>query len=609
LRNIFGYVRICILMDQSNQLPPPEAVANPANWPPPDIEASLPHANTQNDTLSRRGFLKVGATIIAGASAYKAVRLVGGLIQSSENQGNNQSSEAGIEPSVLTPTQEIGPEIDPSPYATKDKYSLQELVSFAQETKFAENDPATLQETVANIAGAKTRQELDSLAKAAVLTMTGRPLYFNHLPGTENTLPDTRADLELAVLGIRMSGFANSLGTLPRTLVGLPSDYNIIEEYLPTTTSDGRGSVDPNIGGTVLHTADSDHLSLDVGTLDHFPTLIHELMHVIQHQQGAQEYIASGAYSRLRAYGAEKFGSVADMLAKLEQIRATEIAAQNHSFATTAELAKSLIFSESSTPDARLEDEAYTTGATITQGLLPEMPDNELITYLRNKQMQALNDISLASGVNFGATLAFRDRFSAETHPKTIASIAKGGVLGIMSNYEAGPLSVSETWENTALPGGTHFVNIGAADKPELITLIAQGTEANPNAPDEPYGMYDLYLSVAVPKEQSLDLRDTPTTTIPQSASPDKIDDNAESVFTDTPPPNPDEIFARTILDRFAPGIGPDNYSVQGFGNTLYPDTGNYVVRLGLNAAELLKHIDTSKLYGRINDQGLFEKF
>lgn len=596
-----------IMSKQGDQAFPPPVVTE---WPAPmHIPESSPQ--TPPATITRRGLIKgLFASAVAGSAiTVLGERLYDAFYDQEPGAASNPDSplpevpgskaKAEIE-DIVTNRQESSKE----KYEPKSEYALSDLAEYAQNTTFAEDSPGVLNDIAASVKDSLTKRDARSLAKEAVLDLTGRELTINHLPGTDEVLRDTRIDFDTLWYNEYLANFVLMLGKLPKRLLNQPSSYNTIEEFLPSKTSDGRDSVDPNIGGTVTHNVDSDVLSIDVNALNDFTTLAHELAHVGQFIRGD---IEDSPYFRLRRWGAERFGSVADMMENLEQKRKAAMSSGDGSRAAEFDLAYGLIRNEDATPDVRYEDQAYTIGTTIKGGLLPENLDDELFTYLRQKQILALQELSQMAGADFGATIAFRERFTEFTHPKTLASVADSGVLNDISKLDAGPLSLGDTWTKTELTRGSYLVDIGAPGQPELVTLLAQNTLPNEADPANPSGLFDLYFTVEK-QERSLDIEEVPitTTTVTETTKLDHEGAPAEQDYA--PVPNQEEALALDVLHKFMPDIELGQFYTTSFG---VPDKDmaptRQIIRVTLDANVLSQRIKRDRLVGRINDDLLFE--
>lgn len=474
----------------------------------------------------------------------------------------------------------------------KVEYTVAELIDYARKTEFAEPHADKVLDTSDAILAAPSLSEAKTITQKAILASTGVPLTFNLSPGSGQELPDTRPDIDSLLYTSILQQFYGTIAALPKGLVKQPTAYNLIEDYLPSDTPDGLG-VNTNIGGAVLNSPDENKhiLSLDTGMTD-MATLGHELMHIVQNRD--PEYAEHGAYRELSRQGIEAFGSESAMLEKLVKLK-DSLTAEQYA------LANSLIMNFAATPDPTWEDAAYNISSTFSMGYIEESSD-PMLSLLRHKQLQAVEDMSVAGDADFGATVAYHKRFDT-LHPNVLVGLADGGIIDNISPMEGGLFGKGDDWNRVgSIEPGTHFINIGTEEAPEIVVLGARNVHA-PTYSENRGGQGYFSLELVLPaSDDAIDL------TIPVDTIPPAQGD------TGTIPANLNLQNAPKIVNDIVGKIAPvllenGNYQVDAhiLAGPGYEDQPESYTVIIYPEALANGEIDTSRIVGRINGKGIYE--
>jgi len=557
---------------------------------------------------SRREFLRILGLSLVSSAAGIGIAVVG----INSLRGGDEDEVAGPSDSLAPTTApttsalpsqttlEVKPTVPLSEAVVQPEtgidYSLNNIFNYVRTTHFGDFKVYKLEAAFDSIAESDTLAGGKDYAADIVRMLTGVPMIYNINPSTlerdQNTGEinlDSGKAMENNRKGIpdkdyldKISSFVKNVSRLPHLLASLPRLYDVFEEYRIDSgeTSDGRDSVNTNIGGQV---SQEDILVMDRDNLWSNDVLLHELMHIYQFLSGPN-YAEDSDYARIRAYGREHFGSVSDMTASL-----TATLDAGNMPEDIYDLAYSLVLHEDSTPDARFEDAAYTLNTTMGRGLLPAGTNFEIVDYLRSKQMQVIADMSKASGIDFSAHIAMEYHFGNNVHPLTLAEIAQAISPDQISEYEGGILGKEDRWARQELAPETMIVNIGTAEAPELITLYPRFLTQGGSDGSEVGGWYDIYLSVPSPIQ--------PETITPSTVGvefPPSVSLIADKVLTTLAPQ----------LKDTSPMVYDDTSPISDLRRIVAPDRKTY--RLAINAIDIEQKIDPKRVVGVIGKNGQF---
>lgn len=185
-------------------------------------------------------------------------------------------------------------------------------------------------------------------------------------------------------------------------------------------------------------------------------------------------------------------GPTSDKTAQLEHDLVVEAAAgslDDTEIAGLAKTAKAILDEKRNAPHVvNIEDEAQTFEHTLayterySNGLLPANSGNEVIEYLRTKQLLALHNMKEFTGVDAYKMARFNATFGTNLHPKLIVSLYDAGVNNHMAPSDSSPFEQwAEAPKKDVTPEGlglrleeqegSLLYDIGTPDKPSLITL------------------------------------------------------------------------------------------------------------------------------------------
>ncbi|MDX1765967.1 MAG: twin-arginine translocation signal domain-containing protein, partial [Candidatus Saccharimonadales bacterium] len=566
----------------------------------PELEEG--HQELSDDSsidITRRRFLQgLGALVAIGGAGYLGFKVGNSDREFGDElyQPDGESfNEAGEQLSIFPD----GDREVSETYLAKAEYTLEDLIQYAKETVFSTADAAEKDRLIESIDGDMSPAEVNVQAAEAVRKMTGQQLHINLDPNTGEPLRDTRPDLFPEEYVYYMQQLVAIQSVLPKGLVSLPEGgYNIILDYLPGITPEGIETVNTDISGTV-HTR-TGLLSLDITSTPRLEIHLHELLHVWQVNN--RDYLDRSAYSELRELSRREYGSVTDMVQQITDL-------QGLLDRRTFDYAWTLAKIEDKEPDPRLEDEAYTLEQIANRGLLPKT-GIPIVEHLRDKQLQALEDISVASGSNFGAALAFIERFNY-THPKTIATLADADILDSMSIHEGSGLGEKAPHEyawNKQIGAQLNVINIGDSQNPEYLALHKYRTG------DSYYGGNEYLLELYFPGRSStgnlLELLNEPTTTT-TSYLPETNPDGQEEFVVEEPLFSHRDGNLTDMIQTIFPGIKGSEIYISDWpeedehGNQI----GGMYYTVRVHEDVIRTYLDPKKLVGWLDEDYQFEKF
>jgi hypothetical protein len=474
---------------------------NHATTDPTQTEGMLVPPSSPN-SQSRRAFLMLVAGAGVGIFAARLTHQLGyqeGLSDAAtttqpgfvpKNTLTSMKTELPPTTETVSTAVPIGPEIH-TLIERKTEYSLQDLAEYARTTEFAEselNHFAARQEVISK---APSLQDSKDILSTWVMQTTGNPLTYNLDPITGKLLPHTKPNMNDIVYQEILSGIYAGLAVLPKKLISLPKSHNIVEDYILSPNADGIPSVNENIGGEV-GTKDL-RLSLIAAAGSVWPTYSHEVKHITE---GMDPHYYTGKFIQLRNQTVRYSTTIVNMLTHLTDISgsltAQEILTDNNLIANCANISTT-------------EDAACNISTAVGYGIVPESDDPTLID-LRNKQVQAINDLSAAADIDFAAVIAFEKRFGEKVHPLTLKSIADAGILNYISPIETSALGADDVREQPtdrapSLTPGTLFINAGSVEAPQVLTIVPRKSVSGYTRSDgTPVQAYTLKFGFAQPK-------------------------------------------------------------------------------------------------------------
>ncbi|CAN5437184.1 hypothetical protein BH10PAT3_BH10PAT3_2080 [soil metagenome] len=553
-------------------------------------DAMLPDESEVSYVLSRRDLIMKGVKYIAVAAVAFDVGAGAAYFTKDNSTGAPKDDEASYSSSsdAATAFKETGKSSEP-----KAEYSLEDLVRYVSSTEFSEPSPSKWKDAASDILSSPSLDEAKGVYKNAMLAATGRNVLFNIDPATGKQLLNTRADPSPMEYGKLLANMYLMVGTLPKAVTKTPTDYYIIEDYLPDKTpGEGITTVNAGIGG-MSHNYDNTHLLIEYYSVIDSPSyFMHEFTHIAESL--IDKYEEDSTYAGLRKDAIDRYGDIEQMLVHLQDI-APSLTWESQN------LANLLVMDYGAGLNPKLEDAAYTISNTIEKGYLPTS-DDPLLQILRMKQIQAVADLSQVTGVDIGATIEYIRRFGSEMHPMTLNSIAQSGVLQYTSPIERSALGNRPDWQTGSSPAvGSHFINIGNADKPEIIVLNAfQANKDNSGMYTEATGYFELCLgidNIITP----LDLGEAPPPTTEST-----LTEPSGALYLVQDP------HAQSVIKRFAPGLAATgNYQANDASNDFTisaetdPSIRNYVITIESSA--LWETIDQSRIVGTIGEDGLYK--